>query len=89
MRVTVGGFDVNHRVERSLAKRQDFRVARHKRQPVDVMTLLAKRDAGRIQVEPRITRRPQGTREPRGTATVTTAHLEDRFPRSSVCVATC
>ena len=44
------------------------------------MTLLAKRDAGRIQVEPSITRRPQGAREPRGTATVTTAHLEDRFP---------
>jgi hypothetical protein len=44
------------------------------------MTLLAKRDTGRIQVQPRISRWPQGAREPRGTATVATAHLEDRFP---------
>jgi hypothetical protein len=69
--------DVDHRVEDLIPKGQVLRIALHERQPIDPVSFAAERDAGWIQIEPRVARRPQGPGKVRRAAAMPTTDLEN------------
>ena len=78
--ITVRRFDIDHRIERVGRKGQIFGITLHEDQPRNLMTLFAKANSGRIQIQGGVVLRLKCACEVSGSPTVPTADLQNVFP---------
>ena len=77
--ILVRGFDIDHRIERFIGKRQVLGVALDEIQAGHIVALSAHFDAGRVQIQSRVGGGAQGARDVRGSPAGSATDLQHLF----------